>query len=964
MKKDRQLVRTLLTIMKITFLPLFLMMLTFSMSVAKESYGQELLKKRVSLDIRKADFREVLSRIEKTADVRFSFVPKLVETGEKISVTVEDETLGNVLNTVLKPLKITYEVSGRYIVLKRSLALLNAPSLSFPRLAVREASIHGRVTDARGEAVIGATVLLNYQNKNQIVDKDGNFTFNNIPEGNYSITLTSVGFKELKKEVSLKGTDVKLDLVMQEDNLQLDQVVVTSSGSAKKKIESSVAISTVSAKQLAQRPPLNSTDVLKAIPGLSVESSGGDGPGSVRVRGLPGGGYVFMGVMEDGLAVLPTGYSTSPSADQYYKVDLTVKNIEAVRGGHAAVILANTPGALINLLSQTGGDKFSGKLRYTRGLSQNANRFDLNLGGPLAEKWKFNVGGFYRADDGIRPPSYRANEGGQLKANLTYQYKNNSYVRFYGKYLNDRTTWLVPSYYSYDGSGQGRALPDFDLLKEILATKDTKVTLASPDGRTMNFDFSDGVHLQSLSGGMEWKHITKNEWSIKNNLRYQSTRSSFTGAIVTAATSYKSNVKYYYLDGQELSNPTGYYTGQSFIGTTGEDRQFADNLDFNKQLGNHSISFGLGLHTYDVKTFSLGATFNTEIKNQPRILRIGNNTGNGFSGVNIGTYIDGLTTISSAMVSDEVDFGKLTVDAGLRGDRFQVKAERLKNAAPFTETTPFNESSNHMTASLGLNYKINPEHALFARATSTYSALNIANYSAFNFDPANVRDRKVFMSEAGYKVNTSKFALFSSLIYANLNNIASSMLIPNTTQGFISIATFASSRNISAEIEAIYTPGKNLNFRLTTTVQDSKYTKYEVTAPANAREDLAGKPYVWSGNQAERVPNYIAELSGNYSYKIFDLFVSYRQIGKRWTSPSNVYRLNGYNEVSAGLDVKIVKGLGFRIWADNLTNSRGLTEGNIRGDQFLLNGNFEKGSLQIGRVILPRSFWTSLTYSF
>ncbi|MDT4863479.1 hypothetical protein FQZ97_981890 [compost metagenome] len=220
------------------------------------------------------------------------------------------------------------------------------------------------------------------------------------------------------------------------------------------------------------------------------------------------------------------------------------------------------------------------------------------------------------------------------------------------------------------------------------------------------------------------------------------------------------------------------------------------------------------------------------------------------------------------------------------------------------------------------------------------------------------------MAEAGYKANFEKFSLFSSLIYASLNNISYTMSFPNKTGSFLSVPTFASSRNLSAEIEAIYSPVKNLDFRLTTTVQDSKFTDYGVIAPETARDDLAGKPYIWTNNRAERIPNYMAELSMAYTYKIFDLFVSYRQIGKRWTSPSNVYHLNGYNEISAGLDIRILKNLGLRVWGDNLGNSRGLTEGNIRGDQFLANGNFEKGSLQIGRIILPRSFWSSLTFSF
>lgn len=962
MEKHRQFFSTLLTVMKIAGPPLFIVLLTFSLGVAKDVYSQELLKRRMSIDVSNEEFRNVLSRIEKTADVKFSFVPQLISVHEKVSVSAQGETLASVLDEVLSPLKISYEVSGKYIVLKKNVISLPT-TLVLPRPMIEGSTVRGKVTDVKGELLIGTTVFLN-QTRNQIVDQEGMFVFNNVLDGKYTIQFTSVGFKSLKKEIDVKGGDLRLDIVMMEDNLQLDQVVVTSGGSPKKKIESSVAVTTISAKQLTQRPPLNSTDMLKAIPGLSVESSGGDGPGSVRVRGLPGGGYVFMGVMEDGLPVLPTGFTTSPSADQYYKVDLTVKNVEAVRGGNASVILANTPGALINVLSNTGGETFGGKVKYTRGLSQNANRVDLNLGGPLSSKVKFNVGGFYRGDAGIRPPSYRANEGGQLKMNLTYQIKPNSYIRFYGKYLNDKTTWLVPAYYSYDGSGQGRALPGFDPLTEILATRDTKVDLTGPDGKKRSYDFADGVHLKSVSGGMEFKHTTSGEWTFKNSMRYQSTKGGFVGAVVTSPSTYKSSVKYYYPGGQELVNPTGYYTGQNFTGTTTRDNQFVDILDIGKQIGRHSLSFGGAFHSYDVNTYTLGATFYTEIKDKPHTLLIGDNKGNGYSGVNIANYRDGLTTISSVTVSDEINLGKLTTDLGLRVDRFHVKGNRLQNVAPFTNVTAFDESNTYFTGSLGLNYKVNDEHALFARATKTYSALNINDYSNFNFNPETVKDRGVFMAEGGYKVNTSRFALFSSLIYARLTNIASTMAIPNTTAGFINIGTFASSRNLSAEIEAIYTPSKMLNFRLTTTFQNSKYTKYEVTAPENAREDLAGKPYIWSGNNAERIPSYIIELSASYTYKVFDAFLSFRQIGKRYTSPSNVYRLNGYNEISAGLDCKITKAIGLRVWADNLANSRGLTEGNIRGDQFLANGAFEKGSLQIGRVILPRSFWTALTISF
>ncbi|GAB4019983.1 hypothetical protein GCM10028808_59600 [Spirosoma migulaei] len=74
--------------------------------------------------------------------------------------------------------------------------------------------------------------------------------------------------------------------------------------------------------------------------------------------------------------------------------------------------------------------------------------------------------------------------------------------------------------------------------------------------------------------------------------------------------------------------------------------------------------------------------------------------------------------------------------------------------------------------------------------------------------------------------------------------------------------------------------------------------------------------------------------------------------------------IRGYDELSIGVDYRLSKSIGLRIWGDNLLNSRGVTEGNVRGDQFLQNGNFERGSRQIGCIILPGSFWASVTYSF
>lgn len=950
--------------MKVSFQQVLLSILFCMCGYAHVSYGQIDLDQRISIKVEGTEIKNVLILLEKQANVHFVYSPSAINVSQKVNLIASNEKLSEVLNRLLNPIQISYILKENRIVLKNSLGnFTNPKSQEILNLLISDNFIRGKVTDEKGNPLPNISIAVKNSVNSISTDIDGNYEIS-LPDGNYVLIFSGMGFKKIEKNIVIKGEALKLDVVMFEDSLQLDQVVVTSSGPRKSKIESSVAITSISAKLIEQRPPLSSMDLLKAIPGLSVESSGGDGPGAVRVRGLPAGSFAYMGVMEDGTALVPTGFITTPSADQFYKVDLTIKNVEALRGGDASMILPSTGGALMNILSNTGGDKFGGKIKYTRGLSQNANRVDFNIGGPLAAKWKYNIGGFYRVDDGVKPANYTANKGGQIKANLTYNFKPQSYLRFYAKVLDDKVAWLVPSYYSYDGSGQGNALPYFDPLTQTLATKDYNVSLTHANGKTYNIDLSDGIHTKLHSLANEFKYVTENDWTIRNNMKYQySTLSSSTG-IVTAPSKFIAGTNYYYLDGTQLNNPTGYYTGQSVTGTKGHFSQFINNLDFNKNIGKHSISFGAAIHTYAANLLSITSATKTELKNNPSIIKVGSTAGNGFGAVSISGYQDGSEIISSGWINYKTNFGNLNIDFGTRVDNFLNKGNRFVNSAPFTNYIAYKDNKSYLTSTLGLNYKLNDYQAIFARGTKTYSALNITDFANFAYNPATVKKRDIYMAEVGYKLNLTKFSLFATLVYAKLQNASALMLVPDKTGNFLNVPSFATSKNLSAEIEAIYNPIPHLTLRWVNTFQKSEYTDFSVTAPAEARADIAGQTYTWNGNSPERIPSVISEISANYSINKWGLFSSYRYIGSRWSSPSNLYKMNGYNEVSAGIDFRATKSIKLRIWGDNLTASRGLTEGNIRGDQFLANNAFATGSPQIGRIILPRSFWASLTYLF
>ena len=81
-------------------------------------------------------------------------------------------------------------------------------------------------------------------------------------------------------------------------------------------------------------------------------------------------------------------------------------------------------------------------MRATGG-TEGLARYDLNPNGPLGDDWRFNVGGFYRYDHGVRDPGFPGIRGGQLKANVT-RLLDNGYIRFSVKYIDDRNQFILP----------------------------------------------------------------------------------------------------------------------------------------------------------------------------------------------------------------------------------------------------------------------------------------------------------------------------------------------------------------------------------------------------------------------------------------------------------------------------------------------------------------------------------------
>lgn len=289
-------------------------------------------------------------------------------------------------------------------------------------------------------------------------------------------------------------------------------------------LDSAISASTLDEVDVAR---IGSTSVIQTIgnmPGIRAESPGTDSYASMTIRGLPlaADGSKFLQLEEDGLPVLEFGDFHFANASMFIRNDLSLSQIQSIRGGSASTFASNSPGGIINLISKTG-DQPGGVVKLSTGLGYDLNRLDFDYGAKISDDLRFNVGGFYHRGEGPRATGYGdAFKGGQVKANITREFAS-GYVRLYLKYMDDRE----PSYGLYpvgvsgtDSNPNYAPLPGFDLRRDTLLSRNIVTdTFLDQNNAIKDSNLHEGMRSVVKSIGLE-SQFDLGGWTITDKFRF------------------------------------------------------------------------------------------------------------------------------------------------------------------------------------------------------------------------------------------------------------------------------------------------------------------------------------------------------------------------------------------------------------------------------------------------------------
>ncbi|MFN3488375.1 MAG: SusC/RagA family TonB-linked outer membrane protein [Emticicia sp.] len=209
-------------------------------------------------------------------------------------------------------------------------------------VAFAQKPVSGKVSDAKGDGVPGASITVKGTTTGTISDANGGFKIN-VPNSGGTLVFSSIGYKT--QEVKLAGQST-INVSMEDDAASLDEVVVTGY-SVDKRRESTGAISTVKSKDLTAVPSGNVEQQLQGrVAGLTVVTNGQPGTASqIRVRGFGAFGGNEPLYVVDGMPVGSTNFLSPDDIESTTVLkDASAASIYGARAANGVIVYTTKKG--------------------------------------------------------------------------------------------------------------------------------------------------------------------------------------------------------------------------------------------------------------------------------------------------------------------------------------------------------------------------------------------------------------------------------------------------------------------------------------------------------------------------------------------------------------------------------------------------------------------------------------------
>ena len=766
-------------------------------------------------------------------------------------------------------------------------------------------SITGVVQNEKGNPIDGATISILNNSMQTISNQKGYFSFDELKNGKYTLSIKSLGYAEISKEINInainnsKSTAIKFILIASTN--QLDEVVVTAEKKEELLQKIPASITALNAKQINAFGLWNTKEITGIIPNL-YSADPGDNRDVNSVRGIATSSY------DPTVATYIDGVNQF-SLDTYIPTLFDVERIEVLRGPQGTLYGRNAMGGVINIITKQPNNASSGFADISVG-NYNQQRITAGFKTPLIkDKLFFGASILSNKRDG-----YYTNEFTQS----SYDNQNGLSGNYFLKYIVSSCWDINLNFKHLANENQG----PFPLVFG------TEEALNNPYRLNQN----------SIT--------TMKDKTSNSSLTIRYTGSGFN---FSSQTAYQQNYRYYTnpidgdfspIDAISVINNYGSKWNNNKVLT--QDFKFTSAPSSNSKL---KWTAGAFLFYQDAPVKQA-----TRFGIDANLMMIGDSL---FSIINTSTTLKkGFAIYGQATyaLSD-----KLNMSFGLRNDyenqTQSILGEYQRDPSPELYTTTSDTlgrtNFNALSPKLSLDYQVNNYSLWYGSYSKGFRAGGLSPLSSDPSQPPLVGYLPEYSNnfETGIKNNwlNNKLILNIALFYTKVTDAQVPSLILPDAITITKNTGQLSSKGLEAELMFIPTKGVLLQYAFGTT--SASYDKLEI-ASQGASVNLAGKRPIFT-------PSSTSLLAAQYSYPVSSelqilLRGEWKYIGTTYFDLANSIQQSPYHLLNAKLGMEYKK-TALSFWAKNLAGTKYISYG------------YDFGAVHLGD---PAIFGTSFSYKF
>lgn len=897
-------------------------------------------------------------------------------------------------------------------------------ALLFSAGAWAQVAVTGKISDASGKPLAGATVSEKGGRTSAVTDNAGRFRLS-VSSAKAVLVASYVGYQT--REAALGGgTDLSIQL--SEDMSELGQVTVTASRQPVRKLEATQAVEIIGSRALKAIKPEGIAEAVAAVPGLYVNTSQGR-RGAVVTRGFPDGGNPLGGLDYTAILIdgLPSFGTTGRLPEAGFGFDANVERVEVVRGSAATLFGRASAAGAINVISRTGGTEFGGTVKVTNynnvfqtGEDNFNHRVDFNLNGPLnkSKTLRVNLGGWFMDDMGYKNTGFK-DKGLQLRGNLDYIIPNDKgRIRLYilkADYTFQNLTDIpgdVRTMRAAGGFKHWQTLQNFGRLYDLnytvyesgagYPTRRVRVNGNDSIYRNIRQSMNDNSYGDNLHAGTTMSFKLGAGFDVEEKFRWQR---------LNSGTKYSFALPSFYRDNSVT---------RLLLDGDAADRDVMNELRLRKRIesGNavHNLVVGNFFSTVDLNptTYSFLHVMNPQTPSvlewaplAPPFVNVPWSGSLAYPRGSITRRANYTEQVSSIFLGDEMKFNdKLTVNAGMRYDWVKIDMQETKR--PYDTALFRNVSHKDWSASLGFNYLLNPGSAIYGSINRAFRAPDYTAYTSLEYismtnrtllrAPNGINKNEVVINtELGYRTTVGQMSFDVAAFHTKINNRLASIF----ENGIVVSKPFGSNRIYGGEFSFTYMPDwfKGFMLRSNLTLQRAQFTEFSIPVgrggvlglPTTAlnvnpagnlygnvlKQDGTNYSIDLKGKQLPGVPAHIFNLSANYLGEHFGFDYSVNVNAKRYADATGVLAYPDLVIMNAGAFCRIRAkgGLDMRIGAqaknllDNqvIQNIAGLNASDLALGQMQATPTWTTGANAIwaqSYVQLPRRWLFYVEFNF